>query len=136
MKHKEFNKPAKNINIKYSRRAIPNFRGPYIENNIHKVDTYKLTSDDEFVILASDGLWDFMTSSEVSQIVTTEKKGGKNIIADKLAEEALLKAAKASNLELDDLGKIKPGPLKRSIHDDITIMVVDLKNQVTYKNKF
>lgn len=132
LKHQEFNDPPKNMLQKYSRRAIDNFRGPYIEN-IPEIFTHELNENDEFITLATDGLWDWLSSKEVAEIILMYRDNKSNI-AGALCEAALKKAADQANLKMSDIINMSHKE-KRSIHDDITVLVVDLKNQVTYKNK-
>lgn len=77
-------------------------------------------------------MWDFLNSKEVGQIIA--KNITKEVIAKKLWNEVMKKAASGSSLKLEDILQMNPGASKRAIHDDITIMVVDLKKQVVNQN--
>jgi serine/threonine protein phosphatase PrpC len=56
----------------------------------------------QFVILATDGLWDFLSNIEAAQIVCECMRAGNQAdAAEKLIEATLYKAAEANNLTLD-----------------------------------
>lgn len=131
MKYKEFNNPPMNIEERYLRRVIENFNGPYIESE-PDIQVFELCEEDEFLILSTDGLWDWLGSKDVAEIIK-KNKNDKSHIAEALLKEALTRAASKANLQIEQVMEM-PKSVKRSIHDDISLLVVDLKNQVTYKN--
>ncbi len=92
-----------------------------------EIKIYDLTEKDEYLILASDGLWDLASDKEVDHIVS--KQQCKQRIAEKVFDFCIEKAAKESKISKENLLQMHPGPDKRDIIDDITIMIVDLKNQ-------
>ena len=76
--------------------------------------------------MATDGLWDFLDSKEVGQIVKSNNdKLGE--IANSLFTQVMSKAASEARIDVDKLMKIAPGK-KRNLHDDITLIVFDLKH--------
>lgn len=130
LKHKEFNNPPENMQERYAKRAIENFNGPYIDH-LPEIKIVDLTEDDEFLVLASDGLWDWLDSDDVAEIVSDNYKDKKKIAAA-LSNEVLTKAAAKANMKLEQLLNMPENFNKRSIHDDISILVVDLKNQTSF----
>jgi hypothetical protein len=50
-------------------------------------------------------------------------------LAGSLFEEALQHVIKNRGVSREFLTQAPPGPQKRSIHDDITILILDLHNQ-------
>ena len=80
------------------------------------------------LVLASDGLWDYLSQEEVTSIVDTLRNKAENEIAEALIEKALDVAADATNgeLSLTELKDMQPGTDKRNIHDDITAVVLFL----------
>ena len=52
-----------------------------------------------------------------------------------LLQKSIEKAAKDSGVTPEYLAELKPGNMKRQIIDDVTIMVIDLENQVAQSNK-
>jgi pyruvate dehydrogenase phosphatase len=127
LKFKEFNNPPFNMEERYSRRTIHDFNGPYIDH-IPDIKIFELTADDEFVVLGTDGLWDWVTPQEVAEIINSYRED-KEMIVLSLWKLALIKAGEKVNLKLEEV-KSLPHSIRRSIHDDITILIVDLKNQV------
>lgn len=132
LKHKAFNQPPPTMEEKYKKRAIQNFNGPYIKST-PQFFTHQLEKGDEFLVLATDGLWDFLTSSEVAEIVDKYKEKGK--IARELLQTTMKYAAENQSISTDEIYGVKPGTDKRTIHDDITIMVVDLRNQLKVESE-
>ncbi|KAE9619472.1 putative protein-serine/threonine phosphatase [Lupinus albus] len=86
------------------------------------ISTHKLHSDDQFLIFASDGLWEHLTNQEAVSIVNNNPPNG---IAKRLVKAALREAAKKREMRYSDLQKIEQG-VRRHFHDDITVIVVYL----------
>ncbi|KAG9150157.1 hypothetical protein Leryth_009730 [Lithospermum erythrorhizon] len=83
---------------------------------------HKLNSKDQFLIFASDGLWEHLSNQEAVDIVHSFPRNG---IAKRLVKEALKVAAKKREMRYSDLKKIDRG-VRRHFHDDITVVVVFL----------
>ncbi|XP_022742286.1 probable protein phosphatase 2C 38 [Durio zibethinus] len=83
---------------------------------------HKLRPDDQFLIFASDGLWEHLSSQEAVKIVQSSPRNG---IARRLIKAALKEAAKKREMRYSDLKKIDEG-VRRHFHDDITVIVVFL----------
>jgi pyruvate dehydrogenase phosphatase len=84
------------------------------------------------MVIGSDGLWDLVKPEEICEIIMKNKN--KSLINRYISNLSLKKACQLANMQLSELLKLPPGNKKRRIHDDITVMVVDLKNQVNKKN--
>ncbi|KAG4908697.1 hypothetical protein AAZX31_20G229400 [Glycine max] len=82
----------------------------------------KLCPQDQFLILASDGLWEQMSNQEAVDIVQSCPRNG---AAKKLVKTALCEAAKKREMRYSDLRKIDRG-VRRHFHDDITVIVLYL----------
>ncbi|XP_020204615.1 probable protein phosphatase 2C 38 [Cajanus cajan] len=89
--------------------------------------SHVLHPDDQFLIFASDGLWEHVTNQEAVNIVSNNPPNG---IARRLVKAALREAAKKCEMRLSDLQKIEQG-MRRHIHDDITVIVVFLNSKLT-----
>ena len=126
LKKKEFCVPVK-IEEKYLDKVITNFTGPYIDSTTD-VETIVLTKEDEYLIIGSDGIWDLINSNEICSIIS--ENNNKEDITRKIFDLAIENACKHSGIEKIKLLKMTPGYVKRKILDDLTLMVVDLKNQV------
>ena len=109
------------------RRIINNFKGPYIKH-LPEIKIYDLSESNRYIVLATDGLWDELNGRDVAKII--KENEGKEKIVDSLFRSALVHAANDANISYEQILNINPGSNKRSIHDDITVMVVDLKNQI------
>ncbi|CAO2813721.1 unnamed protein product [Amaranthus hypochondriacus] len=87
---------------------------------------HELQPHDQFVIFASDGLWEHLTNQEAVDIVQNNPRNGS---AKKLIKTALQEAAKKREMRYSDLKKIERG-VRRHFHDDITVVVVFLDSNL------
>ncbi|XP_052195744.1 probable protein phosphatase 2C 60 [Diospyros lotus] len=90
------------------------------------ISVCELQPDDQFVILASDGLWDQLSNQEAVDIVQNHPHNGS---ARRLVKAALQEAAKKREMRYSDLKKIDRG-VRRHFHDDITVVVVFLDSNL------
>lgn len=81
-----------------------------------------LQHQDQFLIFASDGLWENLSNQEACEIVYNHPRSG---IARRLIKAALQEAAKKREVRYADLKKIDK-KVRRYFHDDITVVVVFL----------
>ncbi|XP_074285874.1 putative protein phosphatase 2C 28 [Silene latifolia] len=86
----------------------------------------ELQPHDQFVIFASDGLWEHLSNQEAVDIVQSNPRNGS---ARKLIKTALQEAAKKREMRYSDLKKIDRG-VRRHFHDDITVIVVFLDSNL------
>ena len=111
------------------------FNGPYISNK-PEINIYKLNRNDKYLVLASDGLWDEIKSSELSKLIekyykdeNIDKKEEKNI--ENLSYYILYKILEIIcenfNITIKKLMKISEGKYLRQIHDDISMIIVDIE---------
>ena len=110
---------------------IPNhdvFTPPYIE----AIPTVKefVREPGSVLVLASDGLWDYVSPSIVTETVSEGFRSGRNCaeIADDLVTVALTIASEATGGEIspEELREMQRGFERRNIHDDITVVVLAL----------
>ena len=78
--------------------------------------------------MGTDGLWDFLSSVEVGEILLENKRKSNEDKAKLIFRKVMNKAAKERGLTIDQLMKISAGSQKRKIHDDITIILFNLKH--------
>lgn len=123
------------------------------------VTVTRLNPEDEFMILASDGLWEHLSNQEAVDIVHSSPRqvssspksmGYLSVvqfahkisllipshsqgIARRLIKAALKEAAKKREMRYSDLKEIHPG-VRRHFHDDITVIVVYLNPQMVKTN--
>ena len=130
LKFQEFNEHIQtNDNKNKYKKEIVDFEGPYI-NFVPEINVYQLNDKDKYILLASDGLWDFLKSSEVSKLIKQYEKKRKfnNVenISYKLLDNVLFKASEEANLSFNQMIQIPEGKLLRKIHDDITMILCSL----------
>ncbi|XVF15970.1 hypothetical protein REPUB_Repub09cG0201800 [Reevesia pubescens] len=90
------------------------------------ISVHELQPHDEFVIFASDGLWEHLSNQDAVDIVQNHPRNG---IARRLVKAALQEAAKKREMRYSDLKKIDRG-VRRHFHDDITVAVVFLDSNL------
>lgn len=90
------------------------------------ISVHELQPQDQFVIFASDGLWEHLSNQEAVDIVQNSPHNGS---AKKLVKTALQEAAKKREMRYSDLKKIDRG-VRRHFHDDITVVVVFLESNL------
>ncbi|KAK4800121.1 hypothetical protein SAY86_025486 [Trapa natans] len=86
------------------------------------VHVQRIHPEDQFLIFASDGLWEHLSNQEAVNIVNNSPHNG---IAKRLVKAALCEAAKKREMRYSDLKKIERG-VRRHFHDDITVIVLFL----------
>lgn len=130
LKYAEFNNPNKLSSDLGFRPPIKNYSGGYIEY-IPEIRVFDQQPNDTGFLLASDGLWDEMNFKTATNYLVgdaNKARTGKKY-CEKLMLEALEHAADESPMDLNELKNLRLGA-RRSYHDDITLVYVDLKNQV------
>ncbi|KAL8195729.1 hypothetical protein R6Q57_025482 [Mikania cordata] len=87
---------------------------------------HEISSSDHFVILGSDGLFDFFTNDEAVKLVhsyiSTKPFGDP---AKYLLEKLVLKAACSAGFSTEELMSV-PAGRRRKYHDDVTVIVIIL----------
>uniref|UniRef100_A0A0D6QYR5 protein-serine/threonine phosphatase n=1 Tax=Araucaria cunninghamii TaxID=56994 RepID=A0A0D6QYR5_ARACU len=86
------------------------------------ISTHTLQPNDNFLIFASDGLWEHLNNQDAVDIVHNHPRIGS---AKRLVKAALQEAAKKREMRYSDLKRIERG-VRRHFHDDITVIVVFL----------
>ena len=123
MKYEEFNR----YDEKNYRRPINNFKGPYIKS-IPDIKIFDIIENDEYIVLATDGLWDYLSSKDVGEIIKLRSKENPTDIAKNLFFGMLAKVSKEYRMTVPQILNMPAGDLKRRIHDDVSIIVFDLKH--------
>jgi pyruvate dehydrogenase phosphatase len=108
LKHPEYN--FTNLSV---------FTGPYIDYK-PQVSHFKRLKDDRYLILATDGMWDELNDEEVERI--SKNHQGQRLV-DGLFSGCLYKINERNNTTLERLEKMHE---RRDLHDDISIIAVDL----------
>lgn len=93
------------------------------------------------MVIASDGVWDVLSKNEVMNYLLTEQeidlsKTCYDMDSDHSApyinnvvNNVLEKACEMSGKKIQDLRNMQKG-MRRNYHDDITIAVISLENQI------
>ncbi|XP_068646765.1 probable protein phosphatase 2C 60 [Aristolochia californica] len=101
------------------------FRRPILSAE-PSISVLPLQPHDQFLIFASDGLWEHLSNQEAVNIVQDNPRNGS---ARRLVKAALQEAAKKREMRYSDLKKIDRG-VRRHFHDDITVIVVFLDSNL------
>ncbi|KAF5193376.1 phosphatase 2c protein [Thalictrum thalictroides] len=117
LKRAEFNREP--LYAKF--RLRDTFRRPILSAE-PSICVHQLQPHDQFIIFASDGLWEHFSNQEAVDIIQNHPRNGS---ARRLVKAALQEAAKKREMRYSDLKKIDRG-VRRHFHDDITVIVVFL----------
>lgn len=91
---------------------------------------HRLTSSDRFMVLSSDGLYEYFSNEEVVAHVTWFIENvPEGDPAQYLIAELLSRAATKNGMEFHDLLDIPQGD-RRKYHDDVSVMVVSLEGRI------
>ncbi|KAK7339635.1 hypothetical protein VNO77_20313 [Canavalia gladiata] len=90
----------------------------------------RLSPNDKFIILSSDGLYQYFTNEEaVAKVESFISMFPDRDPAQLLIEEALSRAAKKAGLKFHELLDIPQGE-RRLYHDDISIVIISLEGKI------
>uniref|UniRef100_A0A0D9W0T5 protein-serine/threonine phosphatase n=1 Tax=Leersia perrieri TaxID=77586 RepID=A0A0D9W0T5_9ORYZ len=102
---------------------------PYISCN-PSLFHHKLSTRDRFLILSSDGLYQYFTNEEavaqVEMFIATTPEGDP---AQHLVEEVLFRAANKAGMDFHELIEIPHGD-RRRYHDDVSVIVISLEGRI------
>ncbi|RWW68549.1 hypothetical protein BHE74_00023932, partial [Ensete ventricosum] len=101
------------------------FKKPILSSE-PSISAQPLQREDQFLIFASDGLWEHLSNQEAVDIVQHHPHSGS---AKRLVKAALQAAAKKREIRCSDLEKINRG-VRRHFHDDMTVIVVFLNSNL------
>ena len=123
LKHKEFNTERSLYNSHH--KSINETRMPYVLS-YPDIKVFDITKQDEYLVVASDGLWDNVKGWEVGDVLL-ENKGNITHAAYSIVSLCLKKVAGMAKMKVEDVFKIPYGKRRRKVHDDITMILFDLK---------
>lgn len=73
--------------------------------------------------MASDGIWDHVDPETVRQCIVDAQK--RAAYAHDLVTECVFQAIVAEvGMTVSEIMKMQPGPKRRAVHDDITLMIL------------
>ncbi|EAY87134.1 hypothetical protein OsI_08534 [Oryza sativa Indica Group] len=91
---------------------------------------HKLTARDQFLVLSSDGLYQYLSNEEVVlHVENFMERFPEGDPAQSLIEELLSRAAKKAGMDFYELLDIPQGD-RRKYHDDVTVMVISLEGRI------
>ncbi|KAM1833495.1 hypothetical protein ACFX13_023315 [Malus domestica] len=102
---------------------------PYI-SCLPSLRHHRLCPSDQFLILSSDGLYQYFSNQEVvSYVENFMEKFPDGDPAQHLIEELLFRAAKKAGMDFHELLDIPQGA-RRKYHDDVTVMIISLEGRI------
>ncbi|XP_011077470.1 probable protein phosphatase 2C 4 [Sesamum indicum] len=91
---------------------------------------HRLDPKDKFLILSSDGLYQYFTNQEaVSEVETFMSTFPEGDPAQHLVEEVLFRAAKKAGMDFHELLDIPQGD-RRRYHDDVSIIIISFEGRI------
>ncbi|XP_027335169.1 protein phosphatase 2C 29-like [Abrus precatorius] len=120
---------------KWNDAVLEMFRNEYIGTTPYiscspSLRHHRLCQRDQFLILSSDGLYQYLNNEEVvSHVESFMEKFPEGDPAQHLIEELLLRAAKKAGMDFHELLDIPQGD-RRKYHDDVTVMVISLEGRI------
>lgn len=106
---------------------------PYVSTQ-PSLNVHRISKSDRFVIVGSDGLFDFLTNDEAVNLVHSYILSNPSGDPAKfLLEQLVIRAAESAGFSMEELMSI-PAGRRRKYHDDVTVIVIILgTNQRTTK---
>lgn len=130
LKFSEFNGPPYDKGDRSAGHHTPApFSPPYI-TAIPELKSVKLhdggeNNSDRFLILGSDGVWDFLSNEQAVECVREQVVlGDFENAGHALVEKTLQQAAKKHGISYEELLELAPGTPRRPVHDDTTVIVL------------
>jgi pyruvate dehydrogenase phosphatase len=91
---------------------------------------HRLDPTDKFLILSSDGLYQYFTNQEaVSEVEVFMSMFPEGDPAQHLVEEVLFRAAKKAGMDFHELLDIPQGD-RRKYHDDVSIIIISFEGRI------
>ncbi|WCJ28297.1 Protein phosphatase 2C family protein [Euphorbia peplus] len=104
-------------------------KSPYI-TSFPSLYHHRLNSRDKYLILSSDGLYQYFTNEEVvSQIEAFVAAFPEGDPAQHLIEEVMFRAAKRAGMDFHELLDIPQGE-RRRYHDDVSVIIISLEGRI------
>eukprot|EP00939_MAST-03C_sp_MAST-3C-sp1_P002650 g2650.t1 len=100
------------------------FTPPYVSSK-PEVAVVPRSDTQEFLILATDGLFDELSNEQVVSIV--DRCSRRDDPSQRLTIEALRHAARDIGITAFELSRVPRGARRRNMHDDMTVMVIRLQ---------
>ncbi|WCJ23504.1 Protein phosphatase 2C family protein [Euphorbia peplus] len=113
---------------------VQNLRSPPYVSTEPSLTMHRISKSDQFLIVASDGLFDFFDNDEAVKLVRSYILSNPSGDPAKfLLEQLMVRAAECAGFTKEELMSI-PAGRRRKYHDDVTVVVIALgTNQRTSK---
>lgn len=120
---------------KWNNALLEMFRIDYVGSSPYitcspSLSHHRLDPKDKFLILSSDGLYQYFTNqeavSEVEEFISTFPEGDP---AQHLVEEVIFRAAKKAGIGFHELLDIPQGD-RRRYHDDVSIIIISFEGRI------
>lgn len=121
--------------LKWNNGLLEMFRNEFIGTKpyiscVPSLCHHKLGPSDRFLVLSSDGLYQYFSNEEVVlHVESFMERFPDGDPAQSLIEELLFRAAKKAGMEFHELLEIPQGD-RRKYHDDVTIVVISLEGRI------
>ena len=138
LKSSLYNLDIKNLfNDEYINNKIKEYEGPFIDR-VPDIKIFNLNKNDKYLVIGSDGLWDYLNSKEICKLTKNFlDENNNNFIENKIYEnkdklafglmqKIIEKSSKKYRIDVFDILDMNLGKKLRRIHDDITIAIFDL----------
>ncbi|KDO32145.1 hypothetical protein SPRG_03362 [Saprolegnia parasitica CBS 223.65] len=123
-KYPEFNASPIASERAGGRHIAAPYTPPYVMA-IPETKAHVLSASDKFLILGSDGVWDFLENEEAVAIVQAHVAAGKKTEAGRvLVERVIARAAEVKGKTLKEFAALPPGKERRRVHDDTTVVIL------------
>ncbi|KAL9262470.1 putative protein phosphatase 2C 4 [Drosera capensis] len=120
---------------KWNEGLLEMFRIDYVGNSPYitcspSLRHHRLGPRDKFIILSSDGLYQYFTNEEaVNEVETFMTMTSEGDPAQHLIEEVLFRAAKKAGIDFHELLDIPQGE-RRRYHDDVSVIVISFEGRI------
>ncbi|KAL9251966.1 putative protein phosphatase 2C 4 [Drosera capensis] len=120
---------------KWNQGLLEMFRIDYVGNSPYitcapSLCHHRLGPRDKFIILSSDGLYQYFTNEEaVNEVETFITMTSEGDPAQHLIEEVLFRAAKKAGIDFHELLEIPQGE-RRRYHDDVSVIVISFEGRI------
>ncbi|XP_051230804.1 probable protein phosphatase 2C 31 [Lolium perenne] len=120
---------------KWNNRLLAAFKVNYIGmdpylNCIPSLCHHRIGPEDKFLVLSSDGLYQYFTNKEVvDQVQMFTAANPEGDPAQHLVRELLLRAARKAGMECHQLLEVPHGD-RRNYHDDVSIIVISFEGRL------
>lgn len=115
--------------LKRSEYSYPPYQDytPYITSE-PEVISHQIKPEDDFIVMASDGLWEILSNEEVVEfILEFRRRGLPGNVGQLLVHKMLERRAEQLQFPIGVLRHLSP-VVRRSVHDDVSLFIIFFNN--------